>query len=317
LFIILSEALLAVVNTLVKYVHHWETERIMIVRFSVDLLLCMAMWAICRYEVPGYSLALLCLLRGLACIGLISFMWAALHTCLPLGDVAVLVITCAQIFSVLFARVLLGEKFPRGWPVQFALCLLGAVLISKPWAPHRFCGLENALLPLIAGLAGGCVNLLARRVGDVPSPIVCIFNDVAGIVLATSASMMSSKAGTELLPRHMDKSLALMIAAGVVGWMGLLGNVKGYVTVSVPAVASIAAYAAVPLNFMLQVYIFQEIPDMLSIAGAVIIVSTNIAAIASRYFGAKAELPVSPDSQAADDNKAAGFSLIVCIDEER
>lgn len=228
-------------------------------------------------------------MRGAVYIIFVCFLWASLQSCLPLGDVVLLVVTFSPLFLVIMARLFLGEEIPRMWPLQFAFCVLGAVLINKPLAPERSCPLSVALLPLAAAFAGALMNLASRNVRDVPPPVVCVYNDVVAVAFALSSKVTNLGSGS-ILPDQIDRNLMLLIIAGVIGWLGLMCNVKGYQSVSVAAIASIAAYVSVPLGYTLQVVVFGEQLDALSAAGAALIVCTNLTVIAYKYRAAKAEM---------------------------
>lgn len=287
-FIILSELLLGLVNTIVKYVHDWSTQKMMLIRNTVDMCLCLTMCAVLGIGVPDRKIALLLSLRGAVYITFVYFLWASLHSCLPLGDVVTLVVTFSPLFLVILTRVFLGEKIPSSWPLQFMLCGLGAAFINKPLAPARSCPLEYIGLPLTAAFAGALMNLASRNVKTVPPPVVCVYNDLAAIVYAVSSSAINSTDGS-ILPDYIDGSLCLLLIAGIIGWIGLLSNVKGYQSVSVAAVAGIAAYVSVPLGYTIQVLVFGEMLDTWSAAGAGLIVCTNVTVIISKHLAAKKE----------------------------
>jgi len=286
-FIIVAEVLLALVNTIVKSVHTWSTQRMMIVRNSVDFCLCMAMWAFFRYEVPSLKVVSLCLVRGMCYIGFVCFFWASLKSCLPLGDVVSLVSTASPLFLVMLTRVLLGEKIPEMWPLQFALCSFGVLLINKPFAPNDACPATTALLPMAAALVGALMNLASRNLKSVPPAVLCVHNDIVALTYAIVSQSMNSD-DNSILPPSIDRNFLLLVVAGCIGWVGLLSNIKGYQGVSVAAIASIASYVSVPLGYTIQVVVFDEKLDIMSVAGASLIVCTNVFAIVSKLAAEKA-----------------------------
>lgn len=291
--IVASEALLATVNAIVKYVHNWPTQNMMMIRSPVDFLLSMAMCAWFRYDIPSPRLSAFLLMRGVCYIAFIGFFWASLKSCLPFGDVVVTVVTFAPAFLVLLGVLLLGETIPRAWPVQFAFCTLGALIINRPLAPDATCPASNSLLPMAAAFAGSLMNLASRKLKDVPAPVVCMYNDVVAVLFALVSSSLGilgadSAPEASLLPQRMDQNVVLLVVAGVIGWMGLMLNVKGYGAVSVCAVAAIASYVAVPLGYAIQVLLFDQPIHILSSIGAALIVCTNISAVVSRHYEAKA-----------------------------
>jgi EamA domain-containing membrane protein RarD len=121
-----------------------------------------------------------------------------------------------------------------------------------------------------------------------------MYNDIVAVIFATvSTAFGILGAGDEgmgsLLPTEMNHNVALLVLAGAIGWAGLLANVKGYQSVSVSAIASIAGYVAVPLGYVIQVFIFAQPIDILSAIGAALIVFTNIYAIAQKHLEQKEE----------------------------
>merc|ERR1719343_686020 len=156
----------------------------MAVRYTIDFLLCFCVCISSGLPVPSLGICLILLLRGAAYCSFIGFLWAALRSCLPLGDVVVLVVTFSPIFLVLLARVLLGEKIPKAWPLQLCLCVTGATLVNMPVAADPTCPITVSWLPVAAAFTGALMNLASRHVKDVPSPVVCIFNDIVAVAFA-------------------------------------------------------------------------------------------------------------------------------------
>lgn len=281
----MSEAFLATVNAIVKFVE-WPAERIMAVRYTIDFVLCFSACTVSGLRVPARPICLILLLRGTSYCSFIGFLWAALRSCLPLGDVVVLVVTFSPISVVLLARLVLGEAIPRLWPLQFLLCVIGAALVNMPVDANATCPVTTSSLPLAAAFAGALMNLASRRVKDVPSPLVCIFNDVVAVLFAVLYMALLSPAGLAI-PKAEDENLWFVILSAFIGWAGLICNVKGYQTVSVTAVASIAAFVSVPLGYFMQVVVFQKAPDLTSVLGATLIVCTNVGVTWQKYKAAQ------------------------------
>ena len=132
-------------------------------------------------------------LRGLAyCLGVLFF-WSAIRSCLPIGDVVVLLLSASPLFLVLLARMVLAERIPKEWPLQMAFLVLGAVLVNKPGSLDESCPLSTALLPMGAAVCWSLMNLASRRVPHVPSVQVMLFNDMAAIVFACATSSSSER----------------------------------------------------------------------------------------------------------------------------
>jgi len=291
-FMILSEALLAMVNAIVKFVQAWPAARILAARCVVDLLLSLGVWAALRLAKPSLADAGRLLLRAAAYCAFMACLWGGLRSCLPLGDIVVVVVALSPVFLVALTRLLLGEVIPSSWPLQLALCVAGALLVSKPMSADPSCPAATALLPLGAAFFGALMNFMSRNLKGVPPPVVMAFNDVVALLFACGATALGSGAhgpGTSLLPSTLDRNCGLVLLAAVIGWFGLMSNVRGYQSVSVAAVASIAGYSSVPLGYALQVLVFGDVPDAWSAVGATLILCTNVGASWSKYQAVKAE----------------------------
>ena len=292
LLMVCSELLLASVNAIVKSVSSWPAERIMLVRFGVDLVLCLCVCAWRRLELPALADIVTLCLRGLAyCLGVLFF-WSAIRSCLPIGDVVVLLLSASPLFLVLLARMVLAERIPKEWPLQMAFLVLGAVLVNKPGSLDESCPLSTALLPMGAAVCWSLMNLASRRVPHVPSVQVMLFNDMAAIVFACATSLIlrawggGMTAALDALTPPLDRSTLLVMGSAVLGWLGLMGNVKGYQTVSVAAVATIAGSTSIPFNYCFQVLLFHEPLDLYSAAGATIVTATTIVMTVLRHLAA-------------------------------
>jgi drug/metabolite transporter (DMT)-like permease len=191
---------------------------------------------------------------------------------------------------MLLTRIFLGEKIPTMWPLQMVLCVTGALLVNKPLAPPPGCTAAITLIPVAAAFFGALMNFVSRNVKDVPPPVVTAFNDVVAVTFASGYIVLQNSnedLETAFLPDGFDSNFGILLASAIIGWLGLMSNVKGYQSVSVAAVASIASYISVPFGYAAQIFVFREIPDILSIAGASLILGTNVTVAISKYFAAK------------------------------
>lgn len=298
LLMVLSELLLASVNTVVKFVHGWPSQRLMLVRFSIDFCLCAAACVLRGHGAPLTSDIVTLCLRGLAyCVG-VTFFWAALRSCMPIGDVVVLLLAMSPLFLVLLSRLLLGEVIPREWPAQMCLLVIGAILINKPLALADDCPPATALLPACAAVSWAFMNFASRRVKHIPSVQVMLVNDIVAIsfaVLSAYVTLGSDDAAAALTPPW-DRNCALVAVSAVLGWTGLMCNVKGYQTVSVAAIATIAGATSIPFNYAFQIFVFHEPLDAFSIAGASLVLATTIGMIVIKHIVAsKANAPSATD----------------------
>merc|ERR1711904_182929 len=81
--------------------------------------------------------------------------------------------------------------------------------------------------------------------------------------------------------------VGLVALSAVIGCAGLLCNVKGYQSVSYAGIASIAGYISVPLGYACQVFLFGQVPDLLSALGAFLICAVSVSTAFEKLLAAK------------------------------
>ena len=275
-------------------------------RFSIDLCLSSSLCAYQRCKQPSACEIVILLLRGLCYCSFILFFWAALQSCLPLGDVVVLVIATSPLFLVLSARLFLGEAIPRAWPVQMLLLGTGAALVNKPSflglaPPSARCPAWMAALPVGAAICGAFMNLASRRVKHLPPVTLLLANDAVAVVFACAVAFAQEGSGAPALLRPpLDGSTLLIALSAVLGFAGLMSNVYAYQTVSVTAIAAVASSSSVPFNYAFQVLFFADPVDGLACAGAALVMTTTIGAAIAR-FASKQEQAEAEKSESVGD----------------
>lgn len=278
---VISELVLATVNAIVHSTP-WPAARLMLVRFGLDFIACTIIWSIRRWPIPSSVDVVTCVLRGVAyCSGIFCF-WGGLRSCLPQGDVVVLVIASSPLVLVLLARTLLGEEIPREWYAQMALLMLGAVLVDKPLAPDPECAAWTAAYPVAAALCWAGMNFASRRVRHLHPVQLMMANDAVAVAFACALALATD--GPASLRPPLDADLALVALSAPLGFVGLAGNIYGYQTVSVTAVAAVAGATSVPFNYAFQVFLFDQPPDALSMAGAATILATTVGMAITKHL---------------------------------
>ena len=174
-----SELLLATVNAIVKGVRY-SPAQIMLERFSVDLVLSVCVCLLRGYRVPSRGDVAIGVSRGMAYVSGLVFFWGGLRSCLPEGDVVVLLIASSPIFLVLLARAVLRESIPASFLLQMALLVVGAALVNKPGAPAAGCSAWSTVFPVGASVCWAFMNLASRRLKHLqPVQVMCISDCVA------------------------------------------------------------------------------------------------------------------------------------------
>ena len=263
----------------------------MLVRFAIDFVLCACACAYMKLCIPSsaFDLCTLCL-RGAAYCSGITFFWAALRSCLPIGDVVVLVLSSSPLVLVLLSRILLGEQIPRAWPLQMCLLITGATLIEKPLAPSADCPTSAALLPVGAASCWALMNFASRRVPHLSPLQVMLVNDLVAMAFACGTAFVSRgsvEAALDALLPALDGDLVLIAVSALLGWLGLMGNIRGYQTASVAAVATIAGSTSIPFNYAYQVLLFHQPLDGLSVLGAAIVCGTTVGMTVMKHLASR------------------------------
>jgi len=182
------------------------------------------------------------------------------------------------------------------------LCIAGALFINRPLAPAPGCPAVVLLLPVGAALFWSLMNLVVRRCGHVPPPIIAAFTDATAILLACGAALLKARghlgsAAELLLPRALDSSFCMACVAAVAGWGGTQCNIAGYQRVTVAAVAAVAGSTSVPFNYAVQVFAFGEAPDNMAVLGAALVVAANLASAVGKW---RASAGAGSDAAATD-----------------
>ena len=134
------------------------------------------------------------------------------------------------------------------------------------------------------------MNFASRRVKHITPVVVMAANDVVAILFACAAAVVSRGSGAAAavaLSPPLDGDCLLVVLSAALGWLGLMGNVKGYQSVSVAAVATIAGSSSIPFNYGYQVLVFRRVPDALSVAGAVVVVMVTVGTTVVRHLAAR------------------------------
>ncbi len=198
-------------------------------------------------------------------IGIICNFYAIDH--LNLADASILN-KLSPIFSVLFSIFLLKEKAsPLDWLLIF-FALVGAVFIAKPSfdVSHTLSTLVGFIGGLGAGLAYAFVRVLGKN-GERPSYIVFFFSTFSCI--AVIPFMIFDYHEMTLL------QLTYLLLAGVMACIAQYTVTLAYKFAPAKEV-SLYGYTQIIFSALLGFVFVYELPDIFSIIGYVIIVSSSI-----------------------------------------
>lgn len=171
-------------------------------------------------------------------------------------------------FAIIFSMFLLGEK-PSPVQVLGVVCaFLGSVLIIKPsfGAASSFPALIGALGGLGAGIAYTFVRVLGKK-GENSSVIIFFFS--AFSCLACLPFIGANHAAMSL------KSFIFLVCAGLSACLGQFGITKAYIYAPAREI-SVYDYTQVLFAAVFGFFIFNQIPDFLSIIGYILICGAGI-----------------------------------------
>ena len=209
-------------------------------------------------------------LRGIFGVGGLSCFYYAL-THLPLADATVIQYTNPA-FVALFAALALGERL--GWLeiLGAAICLCGVALIAQPaflfggQAPRL--ELDGVGVALAGALFSAAAYTTVRKLGETEEPLVTVlwFPLVAAPVLLPFA----------LAAGHVPTltELALLLGVGLVTQIAQVRMTQG-LKLERAARATAMTYLQIVFAFGWGIALFGEIPDALTLVGAVVIVAST------------------------------------------
>ena len=172
----------------------------------------------------------------------------------------------SPLFITLLAALFLGEKVGPRRLISIGVALCGALLIIKPgtdvFTPAAFWPLAAALC--LAGYA-----VVTRHIGTRESPLTALL--YSGLF---GTAMMSLTAPARWVAPD-DTALILMAVIGVIGTLGQLMMIRAYMAAEASVVAPFS-YAGLITATLWGVIFFGMWPDLLTVVGAVVIVSAGL-----------------------------------------
>jgi drug/metabolite transporter (DMT)-like permease len=209
------------------------------------------------------------LLRALLGVaGVTCYFYAIDH--LILADAAMLN-KLSPFFVAVFALLFLGEKPPKAVVLAMVVAFGGGLLVIKP----RF---DLGILPALVGLAsavfaGGAYTVVrSLRSREAPETIVFYFS------LVTVVALSPFIVGRLYVPSWREAVLLLGIGGGAA--IGQFGLTLAY-RYAPAAGVSIYGYTTIVFSAMLGLAIWGEVPDVLSVAGGVLIIAGGALAFAA------------------------------------
>ena len=230
---------------------------------------------------PWGSNPRLLVLRGLfGTVGLVCFYYTLVT--LPMAE-SVVIANTAPIFTALLAAVLLGEPVNRRLIIAVACSACGVIAIARP--ALLFGGTPGAhpepldhwgvVVGFTGALASACVYVLIRRIRDRESPLVMVFY----FPLVTLPLVLPLAVVRWVWPTPLE--WLMLLGLGVATQMAQVHMTRGLVLVPAGR-ATAVAYIQVVLAALWGATLFGEVPDLLTLGGALLIIGSTVALALSR-----------------------------------
>ncbi|KOR89447.1 hypothetical protein AM231_10050 [Paenibacillus solani] len=196
---------------------------------------------------------------------------------IPLTDASILA-QMSPVFVIVLSVIFLKEKLSRRTLGILPFIFLGAALLVKP---HEYSSYSvYALVGILSAVFSAAAGISIRYLSKIHPSYEIVFYFVATSTLVALPFMWQQFVIPNLLQS------AYLLAIGVVSLLGQVFLTRAFTHESA-IVVQVVSYFGLVLNGLFGFIFWQEIPDMLTVIGGVIIVAGCIA-LSSRRVSAKA-----------------------------
>lgn len=250
-------------------------QEIVLARTAVAFVASLAMLKAKAISPWGNNRKLLALRGILGFTGLGCFYYSITH--LPLADATVIQYT-NPVLVALLAALVLGERLTLGVAVSAVSCLIGVVMIARP---DFLFGSSPGLPPLALGAAitGAIVSsgayTVVRKLGTTDHPLVVVF----WFPLVCLPFAIPWALSTGYVPNLHE--LGILLAVGVATQAAQVRMTQGLQLESAGRATSMT-YLQVVFAFVWGVLLFDEVPEVPAIIGAVTVLAGIVLVARSR-----------------------------------
>lgn len=229
------------------------------------------------------------LLRGISGTTAMTLMiYAVKH--MPLADARVIFYT-SPVFTAILGRIFLKESVSRFDVVAMILSIGGVVLIGKPTFLFGSLG-ENSgskqvwvptLFAVAAAIGAATSTVLTRKMSQELGPRVVVFYfAVVGSIIGFVGSVISGFR----FPVCGTHDSIYMLAVGGLGYFGQVVRSKS-LTMEKASVISLVGTIGIGFSFSLQLLVLDVVPNVLSIAGAILVLLCNVIIFIKKFHDMK------------------------------
>ncbi|KAK3881498.1 hypothetical protein Pcinc_014063 [Petrolisthes cinctipes] len=219
----------------------------------------------------GYRLPLL-LLGVVTTLALSLQYYSFKHV--PLADASVIVFA-TPVFGVIFAFIFLGEKCSFFHFIMILITMTGIVFIARPqfifksqfhhYTGQTWWGIWAAFL---STLFSALSLVLVRKIKDLHYSAVMFGSMVTALIITCFFALYEGQLCTPQNP----KDRIILLAFGTFSFISVLCNTKA-LQIEEVGLVSITRTTDVVFSFIWQTVFFQEYPDLLTLVGALLVMS--------------------------------------------
>lgn len=262
-YILLSSLFFALMAATVKFLGDMPTAEKIFFRNLVGIFVAFSLVKKSGSSLIGNNKKLLILRSTFGLLGIAAYFYALAN--MKLSD-AVILNKMSPFFVMIFAALFLKEKISKKQLIALVTAALGAILVIRPGFDSN---LFPSLIALMSSVFAGVAYTLVRQLRKTDSAATVVFYFSFFSTIAMIPFMLS---GSFVIPTAVQ-ALALL-ALGLFAAAAQLFMTNAYRHAEAGEL-SIYTYANIVFSSIFGLVLFQEIPDLFSAAGAVLIISAG------------------------------------------
>lgn len=262
-YILLSSFFFALMAAAVKYLGDMPTAEKIFFRNLVGIFVAFSLVKKTGSSLVGNNKKLLILRSIFGVLGIAAYFYALAN--MKLSD-AVILNKMSPFFVMVFAALFLKENITKKQLIALVTAALGAILVIRP-------GFDSNIIPsliaLMSSLFAGIAYTIVRQLRKTDSAATVVFYFSLFSTLAMIPFLLS---GSFIIPTVTQA--AALLALGLFAAAAQLFMTNAYRHAEAGEL-SIYTYANIVFSSILGLLLFQEIPDLFSVFGAVLIISAG------------------------------------------
>jgi len=262
-YILLSSLFFAMMAAAVKFLGDMPTVEKIFFRNLVGIFIAFSLVKKSGSSLTGNNKKLLILRSIFGVLGIAAYFYALAN--IKLSD-AVILNKMSPFFVMIFAALFLKEKVSKKQLIALVTAALGAILVIRP-------GFDSNLIPsliaLMSSLFAGIAYTIVRQLRKTDSAAAVVFYFSLFSTLAMIPFLLS---GSFVIPTAIQA--AALLALGLFAAAAQLFMTNAYRHAEAGEL-SIYTYANIVFSSIFGLLLFQEMPDLFSVFGAVLIISAG------------------------------------------